>query len=272
MLVCNHNRPLYLVGSHVCIVRKLLPSSVIAFPATREDALLLGKTNATNTTMMETSTASATESEVLAQQQQQQQQTPTIPTTQKQQYQLQLHLVIANIQKRRNVQALIGTALAFGVSHIHVVGLPSLDFNPDSPQNSLPALLRQALVITANDDDYSTTAAVPGQAVLRRFAKWKDVVTHLQKHDIPLVGVEIDARAVSVDELLTTLGGQQQQQQHLALVMGNEGQGLQPHQMADCQHLVRLPQYGSGTASYNVYVAASLVLHRLHQYQITFGR
>lgn len=221
---------------------------------------------------------------MLAQHQQQQQETPTVPTTQQPHQQLQLHLVIANIQKRRNVQALIGTALAFGVSHIHVVGLPSLDFNPDSPQNSLPALLRQALVMPANDDDYdyATTAGVPGQAVLRRFAKWKDVVTHLQKHDIPLVGVEIDARAVSVNELLATLGNQhkndngrmmqQQKQQHLAVVMGNEGQGLQPRQISDCQHLVRLPQYGSGTASYNVYVAASLVLQRLHQYQSTAGR
>lgn len=193
---------------------------------------------------------------------------------------LQLHLVIANIQKRKNVQALIGTALALGVSFIHVVGLPALDLDPHSEQNSLPPWLRPALIVTTTtttDHDVTTTTRPPpppppprGQALLQRFAKWKDVVAYLQQHNIPLVGVEIDDRAVSVAELLTLC--QEKEMKQLAVVMGNEGQGLQPHQMADCQHLVRLPQYGSGTASYNVYVAASLVLQRLHQYQLRTGK
>jgi tRNA G18 (ribose-2'-O)-methylase SpoU len=45
-----------------------------------------------------------------------------------------------------------------------------------------------------------------------------------------------------------------------ALLPGNEGQG-----MADCQQFVRIPQYGVGTASFNVNVATSMVLYRYQQ-------
>lgn len=191
--------------------------------------------------------------------------------------QLDIHLVIANIQKKRNVQALISTAIAFGVSSIHVVGIPSIDLNPNSPKNPLPVSLQKALILVDDTDDkvkntVSQQQPRRSQAMLRRFAKWRDAVTYFQQHNISLVGVEIDARAVTVAELIAHYAASPQRHHHpqaLALVMGNEGQGLLAHQMADCQHLVRLPQYGSGTASYNVYVAASLVLQRLHQYQMS---
>ena len=204
---------------------------------------------------------------------------------------LTTHLVIANIQKRRNIRALIETALAFGVTSLLIVGQPSLDLGSPSasdprPSNSLALHLRRALILCTDDDDNvnkdsSSTTTCPqqppprGQAYVRRFAKWADCVAYLQRQNMPLVGVEIDARAVTVQDLLRQIEQQKQQPQNysssssLALVMGNEGQGLQPRQLQDCQHIVRLPQYGTGTASYNVYVAASLVLQQLHQYQTT---
>lgn len=46
-----------------------------------------------------------------------------------------------------------------------------------------------------------------------------------------------------------------------AFMLGNEGQGLSPKQMALCDRFVYIPQYGVGTASLNVAVAASIVLH-----------
>lgn len=44
-------------------------------------------------------------------------------------------------------------------------------------------------------------------------------------------------------------------------MLGNEGQGLSPRQMALCDSFVYIPQYGAGTASLNVAVACSIVLH-----------
>ena len=42
---------------------------------------------------------------------------------------------------------------------------------------------------------------------------------------------------------------------------GNEGQGLSKKQMDLCDHLVYIPQHGAGTASLNIVVATSIVLH-----------
>ena len=44
-------------------------------------------------------------------------------------------------------------------------------------------------------------------------------------------------------------------------MLGNEGQGLTPRQMALCDAFVYIPQHGAGTASLNVAIAASIVLH-----------
>jgi tRNA G18 (ribose-2'-O)-methylase SpoU len=44
-------------------------------------------------------------------------------------------------------------------------------------------------------------------------------------------------------------------------MLGNEGQGMNAKQMSLCDKFVYIPQHGPGTASLNVAVAASIVLH-----------
>ena len=46
-----------------------------------------------------------------------------------------------------------------------------------------------------------------------------------------------------------------------AFILGNEGQGLSEQQMRICDGFVYIPQNGKGTASLNVTVAGSIVLH-----------
>ena len=41
-----------------------------------------------------------------------------------------------------------------------------------------------------------------------------------------------------------------------------QGSGLSPKQLEACQKLVYIPQFGPGTASLNVSVAAAIVLHQ----------
>ena len=68
----------------------------------------------------------------------------------------------------------------------------------------------------------------------------------------------------------------------VAILMGNEGTGIHPNHMKCCHGLLRIPQYygtsgsddfgggdnngSGGTASLNVTVAASIVLHRFHNW------
>ena len=115
-----------------------------------------------------------------------------------------------------------------------------------------------------------TTLLQDGGMSIRRFDRWQSCVAYLEQYHLSLVGVEIHPSALTMEEFLQQLQNQQQQQDSptgIAFLMGNEGSGIHPKHMASCNCFVRLPQYGVGTASFNVYVAASMVLQRVHQWQ-----
>lgn len=159
-----------------------------------------------------------------------------------------MYLVITNISKKPNVRALLNTAVAFGCAGVFVVGQKAFDWdasssdNKDFPRSLKPLISDQRLVI-------------------QRFDTWEECVNHLHELSIRLIGVEIHEQARLIEEYCDG--------QDTAFLMGNEGQGLHAKQMQSCQGFVRIPQYGGGTASLNVYVAASIILHRFHAYQRT---
>ena len=162
-----------------------------------------------------------------------------------------LYLVIANIQKRTNIRHLLMTAAAFGCQSVFVVGQKSFDWNVgtsrDISSNVRPCLEQ-------------------GRMSLQTFADWEACVSHLRENHIRLVGVEIHPEAVGLEELLQR---DDSSSVDTAFLMGNEGQGIHPKHMASCDLFVRIPQYGVGTASLNVYVACSIVLQRYHEWQRT---
>lgn len=131
------------------------------------------------------------------------------------------------------------SAAAFGCKGILVVGQRQFDFSVDG--KDVPGSIQDHIAKTMS---------------IKRFEKWEQCVNHLSLNKIELVGVEIHKDAVNIEEFNST--------KEVAFVMGNEGQGLHPKHMASCDSFVKISQYGGGTASLNVYVAASIVLHRYH--------
>lgn len=156
-----------------------------------------------------------------------------------------MHLVISNISKRPNVRALLETAAAFECSSVLVVGQKGFDFSPEG--HDLPSALKDIIR--------------SGDLSIQRFPSWEDCTMFLKEHGIRLVGVEIHKEARSIEAFLDG--------KDTAFLMGNEGTGLNAKQMNSCDAFVRISQHGGGTASLNVYVAASIVLHRFHQWQRT---
>lgn len=151
-------------------------------------------------------------------------------------------LVIINISKRNNVHKLIDAALAFGCQQILIVGQT-----------------RNFDVERYNDQ----------QHIIARFQKWKDCQGYLYEHGMQLVGVEIHEKSVTVEEYIGQVCDGVSERpnsapHHVALVMGNEGTGLSDKLMEACEYFIRIPQYGRGTASLNVYVAASVVLSQFY--------
>jgi tRNA G18 (ribose-2'-O)-methylase SpoU len=163
-----------------------------------------------------------------------------------------MYLVLTNISKRPNVQKLLMTAAAFDCHKILVVGQKNFCFavrsdnqTNDAIRSDVPSVLQQPIAL--------------GKLSIERYDKWEDCVQFLKRHNIRLVGVEIHQNARSIEEYFDY--------QDTAFIMGNEGTGLNEKHMASCDAFVRIPQFGGGTASLNVYVACSIIMYRYHYWQ-----
>ncbi|TDH74357.1 hypothetical protein CCR75_001440 [Bremia lactucae] len=146
------------------------------------------------------------------------------------------YLILNNVQKIKNVKNMLMSASAFGVKEVFVVGQKKFD------------LQEQASFL--NSLSCRTT----------RVATLKDCRALCNERSIQIIGVEIMHDAKSIVE--EPFNGD------TAFIMGNEvggkrvGAGMNSAQMAICDQFVYIPQYGGGTASLNVTVAASIVLQR----------
>lgn len=164
-----------------------------------------------------------------------------------------LYLVIVNIQKIANVRNLMMAAVAFGCCEVLLVGQ---ERNTQGGEK-IPSPFRQA--------------ETQGQIRLRHFAKWKDCVEYLETESIFLIGVEIDETSKPVNDEYFERHFPHNQKD-IAILMGNEGQGIIPKHLKECKALIRIPQYGAGTASLNVNVAANIVLFRFQNFKQKYAR
>ncbi|RVX22273.1 tRNA (guanosine(18)-2'-O)-methyltransferase [Vitis vinifera] len=142
------------------------------------------------------------------------------------------YVVVHNIAKRHNVGTLARSASALGVSELILVG--RRDFNSFGSHGSTSHLRFRHF--------HSLLDA-------RHFLK----LNSIQEKDCDICGVEITDNAVAVN--------QHPFKRSTAFLLGNEGTGLSVKECEICDFFVYIPQYGGGTASLNVTVAASIVLH-----------
>ena len=132
-------------------------------------------------------------------------------------------LVLFNITKDSNFGFLIRTANAFGLSVI-VVGRAKFSRGGATGKTQ-------------------TTKAY-------KFHTLEEAIEFVRGRNCELVGIEIgeDSRPIWESEYSGPT----------AFMLGNEGQGLLPKQIAACDRLVHIPQYGSAV-SLNVNVAGGIV-------------
>nr|CAD1829687.1 unnamed protein product [Ananas comosus var. bracteatus] len=147
-------------------------------------------------------------------------------------------VVVHNVAKRHNVGTLARSAAAFGVSEVVVVG--RRDFNSFGSHGSTAHLRFRHL------------SSLPSPAATSRHPKTLIPKT-LEERDYDICGVEIVDGAMPVTD--------HPFRKSTAFLLGNEGTGLSERECEICDFFVYIPQYGGGTASLNVTVAASIVLH-----------
>jgi tRNA(Leu) C34 or U34 (ribose-2'-O)-methylase TrmL len=137
------------------------------------------------------------------------------------------YLLIAAVQKKMNMGMLMRSAAAMNVQEILVTG----------PHRA------------ATFGAQGTERFIP----VRHFDRLRDATAWLRERGVTICGIELTADAAPV-------------QSHpfrgpTCFFPGNEGAGLVAAHKAVCDHFVYIPQYGRGTASLNVTVATSIVLH-----------
>jgi tRNA G18 (ribose-2'-O)-methylase SpoU len=145
------------------------------------------------------------------------------------------YLIIANISKKDNIKKMLVSAQAFKALDIIIIGQPKLD---------LEGVCEKA---------FSHTEGVHSL----RFARYPTLAEcrdHLHSKGVRIAGIEILEGAEDVNN--EPFYGS------TAFLMGNEGAGLSDKQLSVCDQLIYIPQYGGGTASLNVCVAASILLHK----------
>ncbi|CAA6669042.1 unnamed protein product [Spirodela intermedia] len=137
-------------------------------------------------------------------------------------------VLVHNVAKRHNIGTMARSATAFGVAEIVLVG--RRDFNAFGSHGSTSHLR------------------------FRHFHSLSQAHLYLkEERDCDICGVEITDGAISVS--------QHPFRKSTAFLLGNEGMGLSAKECEICDFFVYIPQYGGGTASLNVTVAASIVLH-----------
>lgn len=140
----------------------------------------------------------------------------------------ELHWVAANIRSAYNVGALLRTADSLGVSKVWLAGYTSPGDHPSVKKTALGA---------------ETSVA------------WEHVpdaigcLERLKNSGIRVVGLELTDNATELAAYTPTFP--------LALVLGNEVEGLSSLQLSACQDLVMIPQKGA-KESLNVMVAAGI--------------
>ena len=140
----------------------------------------------------------------------------------------EMYFIVHNVSKKHNVGTLARCATAFGVKTVVLIG--SKNYNTFGCQGA------------SNHVDFTY------------YETLKDARQQLTEvHGCEIVGVEIVDDAVPIEDH-PFMG-------NTAFIMGNEGTGMTPQQKAICDKFVYIRQYGPGTASLNVSVAASIVMH-----------
>mmetsp|Transcript_20399 Transcript_20399/g.32872 ORF Transcript_20399/g.32872 Transcript_20399/m.32872 type:complete len:323 (-) Transcript_20399:195-1163(-) len=137
-------------------------------------------------------------------------------------------ILIYDVAKKKNIGTIIRSAVAFGVSKILVVG----------QKRNLKTFGHQR---TRNFMQFIY------------FEKLEEAVKHLKDSNFEILGCEICDSAKSV--VSHPFRG------NTAFMFGNEGSGMNAKALKACDRFIYIPQHGHGTASLNVSVAASIILH-----------
>ena len=145
----------------------------------------------------------------------------------------EVYLILDNIRSRENVGSIFRTADAAGVSKIYLCGI-----TPTPPHEKISKTALGAEVY------------VPGEYYRQT---WR-LLANLKKEGIKTIALERTKNSVNIFKFKPKFP--------LALVLGNEVQGLSPKILKYCDKKISIPMYGK-KESLNVAVATGIAVYQL---------
>jgi len=154
-------------------------------------------------------------------------------------------VVAHNIRSTHNVGSIFRTADGFGVSKIILSGytpFPRIKNDPRLPH------IADKLTIQIHKTALGAETIVPFEH------QEVPTIELLRSAGYRIVGLEQDERSIMIPDYSPP--------EKIALVLGEEVEGIAPTLLAQCDDLIEIPMYGQ-KESYNVSVAAGIALYAL---------
>ena len=146
-----------------------------------------------------------------------------------------LHIIAHNIRSAENIGSILRTADSLGVAKVWIVGYSP---TPEHRKVSKTALGAQDSV------DWEQVVDLT------------QVLQELRAENFRIIGLELDERAIELSKY--------QPKEKMALLLGNEVEGIPPSIRDLCDDLIQIPQRGK-KESLNVSVATGIAAYRLLQ-------
>jgi len=148
-----------------------------------------------------------------------------------------IHIILEDIRSAFNVGAIFRTCDAAGVEKLWLTGI-----TPYPPHNRIP---KTALGATENVD-------------WEHEKNTEQIISKLKKQKIPIIAAELTESAITHTELNFP--------KPVAIVFGNEINGVKPDTLAKCDNAIKIPMLGE-KKSLNVEVSCGIILYEiLRQY------
>lgn len=160
---------------------------------------------------------------------------------------MEIIVIAHNIRSTHNVGSILRTADGFGVAKVFFTGYTPYPIQPNDTR--LPHE-REKLTKQIHKTALGAEMLVPNEYAEDPVA----VIQSLKKQNYTIVALEQDERAVMLPEFRA--------RGSVALLLGEEVHGIEPHLRALCDTIIEIPMRGQ-KESFNVSVATGIALYEL---------
>lgn len=154
-------------------------------------------------------------------------------------------LIAHNVRSTHNVGSLLRTADGLGLQHVYLTGYTPY---PEEPNDSRLPHIRARAAKQINKTALGAENSVPWSHA----DDIKEVIKHLEKDGFLIIALEQTVKANSLPDF--------QSSQDIALILGNEVEGLDAHTLKLIHTHLQIPMLGT-KESFNVANAAAMALY-----------